>query len=154
MKAGRELDALVAEKVMGLEDAGYYRRESCNTSEWVKAEKGEPSPFGGTAGLYYPIVGTRDNPVSLIAVPEFSVRISAAWEVWEATVGLENASLHRCYTGEGGGFPALADKLWWEVRRTDNVDLRLLRKKPNCFKADTAPHAICLAALKVVEIEL
>jgi hypothetical protein len=66
MKAGRDLDALVAEKVMGLEpkqpDNVGYRRDT-----WV-----------------YAINDYDDNgPVYVVDCPEFSEDTSAAWSVLE-----------------------------------------------------------------------
>lgn len=98
MKPGRELDALIAEKVMGLATA-----EEDSDENWV--------PVG---------------------VPGYSTDIAAAWEVvgklWE-----DQESVFELTRPVGSGFNCRfrqgAIKEWGE----------------------TAPHAICLAALKSVE---
>lgn len=102
LKAGRELDALVAEKVMGLD---------------VRQ--------GGYAGG----IGQHLRP--------YSRDIGAAWEVVEKLEG-KGFSYH-IETGEPGMVDAFFD--------TD-VDSPIF-----WAAAKTAPHAICLAALKAVGIE-
>jgi hypothetical protein len=114
MEAGRELDALVAEKVMGWvwqpdEKGGHYRDGN-----------GETFATGRTLG----------QP----ECPKYSTSIAAAWDVVEllASKGLDvtvfvhpDGRAATCEIGFKG-------------------DLGI---EPT---ADTAPHAICLAALKAV----
>lgn len=114
LKPGRELDALISEKVMGNKD--WPGRGQCSC--------------GG-----YCVKHGR--------FPQYSASIAAAWEVvehlqrWKFTLTWE-------YDFGGGGvepFPyatAIFDPVFTEMR-------------PGLFvKAETAPHAICLAALKAV----
>jgi len=103
MKPGRELDALIAEKVFGLE------------VEWKEG-------FGSKEVF----------PVSrLTAIPEYSTDIAAAWLVVEKLKGREPSI---AYEGE---------KYGWEVSLTINHEIF-------CIYGKSAPHAICLAALKAV----
>ena len=94
LQAGHELDALVAEKVMG----------------WAPGERGTPA---------------------------FSTSIAAAWEVVEK---MRADKLSVTLTGYWEG----STGKWW-VNVLDNVETVAT------VRTDTAPHAICLAALKAVE---
>lgn len=108
LEAGRELDALVAEKVMGwtvaLEDRGPCRvwRPHENSAE-------------------------RSQPI-----PPYSTSIEAAWEVVEKMRQREF------------GFSLNDAWIAWFLAA------------PNEYQADadTAPHAICLAALKAVGVDV
>ncbi len=120
MNPGRELDALIAEKVFGKSepDRGCMcsLRESCYVC----------NPF-------------------LKGIKPYSTDIAAAWEVVEK-IKL-NKSLH-------DGFTLTFDleekrwragSLWW--RGYEQAEWL----EPNSAMAETAPHAICLAALKALE---
>ena len=152
MNAGRELDALVAEKVMGVTikwvdildgykcarpDGTWYEKgdadyEDCvdeHTVPVVVMEKGHT--------LYADWDG--ETSVRLNTVHHYSTDIAAAWEVVEK----------------------LPHKFWPEVGRMDDGrwyceivgrgdTARQVSKSPIAREiADTAPLAICLAALKV-----
>jgi len=117
--AGRELDTLVAEKVMGSlrpTEPGLF----C----------GEPSDDGKWWWESY----QGDTDISKWAPPEYSTSISAAWEVVEKLlhIGLD-------FTIDSG-----RDRTTGEVFHSCRID------DINLTYADTAPHAICLAALKAV----
>lgn len=113
---GRELDALVAEKVMG------------NTL----------APGPGAMGIVV-------NITELKRIPPYSTDIAAAWEVvekigegftlgrsWEKWVCTSvPGDMWGCYIDEPGRYEMLNDGDYFEW-------------------ADTAPHAICLAALKAI----
>ena len=102
MNAGRELDALVAEKVMGWTNVRFI----CHGLSLRGEVDGEPSE----------------------KVPFYSVDIDAAWDVVEkigTSFTLER--YNRWYVEFGDRYSAAAD---------------------------TAPHAICLAALKAVGVEV
>lgn len=82
--AGRELDALIAEKVMGLElkqpDKTNYRRDT-----WVYAINDY----------------TDEGPVYVVDCPEYSTDIAAAWEVLEKLSDSQitvNRHMHSGYT--------------------------------------------------------
>lgn len=101
LKPGRELDALIAEKVMGWKPPEFIDGVSLER-RW-KNDRGE-----------------------FDSLPRYSTDIAAAWEVVEK-IGL--------IIGKNGPV--------WDAQ--DLWDL------PVYFaSADTAPHAICLAALKAV----
>lgn len=105
LKPGRELDALVAEKVMGVKDPQMFPN------------------FGA-------------------AVPRYSTDIASAWLVVEKM--RENIKDVLTLAGPSDETPkwwATFDKKWHG------------RASQNLFEwesGDTAPHAICLAALKAV----
>ena len=111
LKPGRELDGLVAEKVMG------WRRPDADRTfqPWHTGEHvGEHSPYG--------------LPVSL---PHFSLDIGAAFKVIE----------HLVSSRLNVGFTLGSRNGTWAIgigHRCSAV-------------AETAPHAICLAALKMVD---
>ncbi len=130
MEAGRELDALIAEKVMGWEN-----------------NKDGPTYYGHRHEQIWAM-----NEVPVYDCPAYSTDIAAAWEVVsagfvEAVVKLDD--------GRYGSIPARED---WS---SDEPKLRCgfqLSHPGNYYEVpiaadcigDTAPHAICLAALKAV----
>lgn len=107
MKPGRELDTLVAEKVMGMTRQG---TNSLNGEAWFRI-----------AGIEH----------TSRTAPSYSTDISAAWEVWEAP---------HC-------------DAWRIGRSPSNGHYEITNPYEDNFlvaSAPTAPHAICLAALKSV----
>lgn len=128
MKPGRELDALVAEKVMGFR---HYI-----SSEWkglVRTE-GQISQIEMHAKF--------DEPISpLKFVPPYSTAIEAAWEVIQECIRVRKEF-----------------KLEWRREPDEGWECSLelfdkIYDGPYNFTAtsESAPHAICLAALKLVE---
>ena len=114
MKAGRELDAAVAEEVMGLRDV-----------------KTVPLKYQGKArqpGLCH---GPQHD-----TVPHYSTDIEAAWEVVERVVNL--GWLPTLGRGWSCGRGAWCFEI---VKGKDDLERAM---------ADSAPEAICLAALKAV----
>lgn len=109
MKSGRELDALVAEKVMGFEIANY-------TGERHKG---------------VPVIRVNDLSKAVLAAKPYSTDISAAFEVVEKMN-------HVVLTGGSGEWEA---QMW-----SDNEEFSA--------RSNTAPHAICLAALKACGVEV
>lgn len=117
LTAGRELDALIAEKVMGWK-LDYEFADSI----------GAPT-----------VPALRDQYDEWGMLPEFSTDISAAWQVvkrladsgFNVTISrvLDWRDKYECY---------LVKENWRDDERI-------------CKGADTAPLAICLAALKAVE---
>lgn len=106
LKAGRELDKLIAEKVMG----------------WN---------FSDAAQAWYP---PNLHPLSNVlghAIPSYSTDIVAAWKVVERLIK------------DGHACDVLYDHGW-----SCHSDLRGRREY-----GETAPHAICLAALAIVDQE-
>lgn len=124
---GRELDALVAEKVMGLR----VKRNRITGLMTVDPDSGNTE-----RGLH---------PVASIVPPlhRYSTDISAAWEVVEKIVSLTcDESFHLDSLGFDG-------EEWrcilWQINDEKSWSLRVVGE------AATAPEAICLAALKAVE---
>lgn len=116
MKPGRELDALVAEKMMGLEIANY----TGETHEGIRVIR-------------------VNNPSKVVLAPKpYSTDIAAAWEVVEKMASVANE--------------------WTFEFRYTNVAVRVTDNNLNGISVlevqDTAPHAICLAALKAVGVEI
>lgn len=103
MEAGRELDALVAEKVMGLDCS--WR---CVTLDGTGRDRGP---------------ARRIKP--------YSTNIDAAWEVVEKLKENHTVNIHGYSDG-------------WEVGLIGPGSAAV------DGQAETAPHAICLAALKAV----
>lgn len=111
MNPGRELDALVAEKVLGYRLVGDGQME---------------------------IPPTR----GLRPIPSYSEDVAAAWEVVEKLKELAPPTAN----------PEIEITAWRGHVRVDllgfGYDFPVIEEM-----ADTAPHAICLAALKAVETE-
>lgn len=122
LQAGRALDALVAEKILGRTD-------------WEHGEIGETS--GGNPycvrcnelGNWGDKIFTNDR-----CCPRYSKDIAAAWLVIEKL--------------EQDGFQISLNNFtpYWHVVMTKNMGVDGF----GCGQADTAPLAICLAALKAV----
>lgn len=112
MKPSPELDALIAEKVMGYRDC------------FVKNE------------VAY---GCRPEMSSLTytAVPHYSRSINSAWEVVEKVTARPQIS----FSLHGGGNQ-------WRAQFCNNTTMESLLISDE--SAETAPHAVCFAALKAV----
>jgi hypothetical protein len=119
MKPGRELDALVAEKVFNYSFEGLVERNRY----WV-SDKGYPMFNGQT-----------------VMVPFYSTDIAAAWQVVEklSPIAIEK------YTSTTGDV--------WSVRFCDPKLPGPKSHFDGKIEADTAPHAICLAALRALSHE-
>lgn len=102
MIPGRELDALIAEKVMGL-----------RCPDWISCGRGR---------------GAWEH-----SLKHYSTDISAAWEVVEKLNLLERFELSR------------RDKKFTITTYSQYENHSIYVEAP------TAPHAVCLAALKVME---
>lgn len=108
MNPGEELDALIAEKVMGVEKRlidSYF------------------AP-GWKAMLY--------------KLPNYSTSIEASWDVVEKIKCRDRHMFHIDHS----------DGEWFCGFEEFNTDM------PDYSKSDTAPHAICLAALKAVDVQI
>ncbi len=126
MVAGRELDALVAEKVMGLTVKLMYDPGFIDIGPWEKVD------------------GVSDPPDAIegwCPVADYSTSIAAAWEVWEKLI--EDGWYPDLITtyGPGEKTPIYRCELH---RGWDGLDDHLV------VCADTAPASICLAALAAV----
>lgn len=102
LPAGMELDALIAEKVIGM--------HSAEVADWIRLKEHN---YG---------------------IPHYSTDIAAAWEV------VDNLIERKFRVSVLRDFSEWAVCIWLPnaVRWTDAIE------------ADTAPHAICLAALNAV----
>jgi hypothetical protein len=111
---GRDLDVLVATKVMG----------------WVRLDDGvDPhtsEPFERWR---------RSDGSKYSGIPSYSTSIEAAWEV------VEKLHLSLVWNDEG-----------WEVYTEDQVVDHELEHGGFAARERSAPHAICLAALKAVGV--
>lgn len=120
MKPGRELDALIAEKVMGWPTFAPQALGLLNNHLL----------FGQTKGEQCLICARNDDTKECL--PHFSTNIAAAWTVVE--------------------------KLYMLVWREDldgtwgARSLKYMIEKTGISRSDSAPHAICLAALKVFDV--
>lgn len=124
MKPGRELNALVAEKVMGFEVKPY------------ESLKGVATPdYGGSLWMF---AGGAWQ-----VIPHFSTDIAAAWEVFMQMPlrHPQDKSAYLTMDRDGDGYFA--------VGYSDRQGDWLLRER-----STEAPHAICLAALRAKGIEL
>lgn len=142
MNIGRELDALVAEKVMGWtrEGAGWH------TKPWHRPSKDYPGSIindwdskGEHDFLVIPNAHSGiSNRVSFCGcegdaeIPHYSTSIAAAWEIVEKLNSTEFV-LER----------------WPELQFT--VRSTFIRGE-NFSVANSAPHSICLAALKAMGV--
>lgn len=118
MNPGRELDALIAEKLFGL--------------NLTDAFTGEERPITSGVALQY-----LDR---MSGVPNYSTDIAAAWEVVEKIIHPEFVSS------------------WQFDIRVESWPKKYKAKFSNGGGAhiaheDSAPHAICLAALKALAIK-
>lgn len=141
MNPGRELDALVAEKVMG----------------WKRVEK--PHKFGTGITIHLRAPGKPEEPNTVCEyitgdiaapclpsefIPKYSTDIAAAWYVVEKIKHngpAEAKDMDATLTIEE------ADGEWW-------VGWRWHEWTGDGASAQSAPHAICLAALKAVGVEV
>lgn len=156
MQAGRELDALVAEKVMGyLERVVVRKGRSLKTAEGPRiAFRHSPDRFDlGEYSRHWTEDGTKiycGSPFSIHFAPRYSVEIAAAWRVVEKIrksvpkqTATQTFSFQLCQTGTPGGWHCsfvVNDGDWSTQAYVDEIA--------------TAPLAICLAALKAVGVEV
>lgn len=135
MNPGRELDALIAEKVMGFKDVHFKVCSTfgLDTSDWHM-----------TPDARYPYAIARG---CTLQVPHYSTDIAAAWEVVEKLPTIE---ITNC-KGNSLLFDARAnEKDKWVVAVRVSAEADYSNPKFIYSQAVSAPHAICLAALKAV----
>ena len=129
MKASRELDALVAEKVMG-EPKPTSSVESEHLLDWVKYDI--PQLSRGRNWTFHPWSTYPWQPIS------FTTEIANAWRI----IGEWNSL--------GWHWEIASGKSKIHVTVLTNADENFAHSG----KATTAPLAICLAALKACGVEL
>lgn len=133
MKAGRELDALIAEKVMGWKAIPHPCPETLFPGV-VPKPSWFPPGFDYEKNKHLYATGLANG----VAFPHYSTDIAAAWEVLDHLAGCNTKALfyHDAYVQ----WQCVLD---WQRRTFDDCRIREM--------ADTAPHAICLAALAAVK---
>lgn len=137
MKAGRELDALVAEKVMG-----WKPPDDIETLRFFD-ERYRNSAFNPVSQNEFWLGFNEDGSRCLMRLPYYSTDIAAAWEI------LEHFRL------QDKGLLIEADKRGYTVTNANDFMLRGW-DAGQVFEinAATAPLAICLAALKAVGVKI
>jgi hypothetical protein len=126
VNAGRELDALVAEKVMGW--------TGCDPAEsWPRWKFGDPGDKWADAGRG---IGRRPGTEWREPFPDFSTDIGAAWGVLEMFRDFAVTTMTEGKVGR------------WAM--VDSRSSLASRPKQHWAKGETFSHAICLAALKAV----
>lgn len=144
MEAGRELDALVAEKVMQFDHK--HKINGCEEDCWYDVCE--------YCGLEF---HCEDTSGRCEGYPHYSTDIAAAWQVVDRIAQLviadENAErlnyLRLEQNDSSGysatfGFPYMENEEWANTANQYDCSAR----------ADSAPLAICLAALKAVGVEV
>ena len=149
MKAGRELDALIAEKVMGwkLFRVGYCGTDD-ETPEQGKYEKALDRAGFDSVGWY---VWTGGKVVlwedGFTKEHCFSTNIADAWEVVEKLGRWRGFDFMLVMPDPEQTFHLHTYEAGWYEATNDGPERRVVSD------ADTAPLAICLAALKAVSQE-
>lgn len=132
LEAGRELDALVAEKVMGWERV---EGVDINRREGVPEEKLDADRWHCRRAWF--VGNERKACEECGTLPTYSTDIAAAWEAVEKVLP-----------------DFLVDLTYWHI---DSPHVTLYRRNDSSENysgiAPTAPLAICLAALKAVGYE-
>jgi hypothetical protein len=131
LEAGRELNALIAEKIMGWKWYAY-------THELARALF-EDAPARQLLGLGYIIPATMNEPIAEGALEEvepYSTDIAAAWEVVKHAIKTK-----------GAHWEIASGSLGWQaaVVTPDHGTSMAIER------GESAPLAICRAALKVAE---
>jgi hypothetical protein len=130
MNAGPQLDLLVAEKVMG------WVKET-DPNELKRLEIGL-IPDDRRRWLKRPGGGWR------YFAPAYSIDIAAAWQVIEKMLAMDiGIKVSRMPNNE----------MWHSTLYVKDEDGKYMATCEDRFEADTAPLAICMAALKAVGVE-
>jgi len=125
VKAGRELDALIAEKVKGY--------------KLTNPQDGPVMKYGSVTVQYLKTwMNSAGELFNNETLPEYSTDIAAAWKV------VENIQLS--FPGTVFEFKSYSPE--------QHAHAIFIGPKTSSAEADTAPLAICLAALKSVGVEV
>lgn len=124
MKPGRELDAMVAEKVIGLE---------CYPSHKAWMQSGMPHIQYWSGAVQYPAYWNEAHEEAL-SVPDYSTDICAVWEVVD--------KLKICITPQSIGAP---EEYAYMVEYENEPAVKRIQ-----IFSSTAPEAICKVALSAV----
>lgn len=142
LKAGRELDALVAEKVMGWQ---WWRMVAAPDKRFLQPPERLPVTSGPSA--MEPADGT-ETVIGQAYVAEFSTSIAAAWTVVEAFTSKGKHWLLGTADYDGQCYIANHDSECLMCEGwPDDADFISVA-------ASTMPEAICLAALRAVGVEI
>ena len=131
MEAGRELDALIAEMVMGLtrHDESYMVDGAGKVLRFVWRDGGGACVYSGDMFL-----------------PHYSTNIADAWEVVEKLGRWRGFDFMLVMPDPEQTFHLHTYEAGWYEATNDGPERRVVSD------ADTAPLAICLAALKAKEV--
>lgn len=132
MNAGPDLDALIAEKIFGWSEI-----------QSVKAIHGNQYQGYDPNDVPSQFTGYRPKRV----VPQYSTDIAAAWKVVEKLNLFEEYSLSKSIVGQ---FPGENGKWKIETYELDSMGSLGEMSHFTFAEAETAPLAICLAALKAI----
>jgi hypothetical protein len=124
VKAGQELDALVAEKVMGQVECSAWRADRAAPVSYFK-ESGD-------------CAHAACRPVGFVSC--YSTNIAAAWDVVRRLTDVAT--------------PGHADDFTLQYEPRPMAWGAQFEPAEGAFPCDTAPLAICLAALKAVGVEV
>jgi hypothetical protein len=152
MKAGRELDALVAEKVMGWK--ARHREDKCDGIHIIKCGAcgrfGHANCYGQFGGGEIQLLCVEASCCQTAQPPEYSTSIADAWQVVEKLANdgwdLDLVYLDLEYKGRGRSHAFTAEG---SFSRWEDGMLRTGHQV-----ADTVPLFICLAALQVLGVEV
>lgn len=146
MKPGRELDALVAEKVMGVVPPVDFR--VCPICDEVIGRGAENPP------PYFRLWCGRCGEWKYSPVSEYSTDISAAWEILERII--TDWSTGGSFRGFGYGFKLehcteFSEEKWICTLPETTCAPPFEEMNEDLYVVgESAPHAICLASLKAV----
>ena len=132
LKAGRELDQLVSDAVFGPWD-----EQTCRVCGWPIVSDGERGCWRDNCSLRPPPRIRADEP------QPYSTEITAAWQVVEKL----KADGFGVILNDTGGGVAYRVRFW---RDDWSIDDWVRAPDAQTVWADTAPLAICLAALEAV----
>jgi len=133
LKPGPELDAEIARVVMGWKKTEHYLEEGiCHSNFRSRAwDTGD----GGLIAEEY--------------IPKYSTDIAAAWEVVERIAQIDPKCDVQIELVQDS--MALPDKWFCSLMDHDDKNVKFANPNAEAASAISAPHAICLAALKAVE---
>ena len=138
-EAGRELDARIAEKVMG----ATWKRHDGATGDWLAFDHADAMLTQNRPVSLWVLAARTERGVQ--AWPEcraYSTDIAAAWLVVEK-MRADGFMFRINATADDAGVETWAARFWTLDRDDDFCDRY----------AATAPHAICLAALAAINAE-
>lgn len=154
-KAGRALDLVIAERVMGwhwLTGQHWDVTRPEGEQRWLlPPDMGINDVGGGEWNYYVDSAPEPDGRFTLYDVPRYSTNMGAAWEVVEAILDLDGKFGDYKMTF-GMEFSQIVD---WVVEFVPGRNHRLAREYGDSAlrtSGMTAPHAVCLAALRLLDV--